>query len=195
MNIKHDNFIGIYEEAMSPEYCQRAIQYFEDMDEAGYSVNRQQSDSTNRLNKDDQAIFSSHENMINLSGTKALSQELNNILWNTCMADYTDRYSSLKQITNFGSYVVKIQRTKVGQGYHIWHFESPSPQMANRILAWMLYLNDVEEGGETEFLYQHKRIKPKVGTMLIWPAGFTHSHRGNPPLSNTKYVITGWVEL
>jgi hypothetical protein len=195
MNIKHDNFIGIYEGAMSPEYCQRAIQYFEDMDEAGNSVNRHQSDNTNRLNKDDQAIFSSHENMINLSGTKALSQELNNALWNSCMADYTDRYSSLKQIANFGSYVVKIQRTKVGQGYHIWHFENPSPQMANRILAWMLYLNDVEEGGETEFLYQHKRVKPKTGTMLIWPAGFTHSHRGNPPLSNTKYIITGWVEL
>jgi hypothetical protein len=59
----------------------------------------------------------------------------------------------------------------------------------------MLYLNDVEDGGETEFLYQRMRVKPKQGTLLIWPAGFTHTHRGNPPLSNNKYVITGWSEF
>jgi hypothetical protein len=59
----------------------------------------------------------------------------------------------------------------------------------------MLYLNDVEEGGETEFLYLKKRIKPQQNRLLIWPAGFTHTHRGNPPLSNNKYIITGWVEL
>ena len=57
-----------------------------------------------------------------------------------------------------------------------------------------MYLNDVEEGGETEFLYQSRRVKPKRGRLAIWPAQFTHMHRGNPPLSGDKYVITGWVE-
>ena len=59
----------------------------------------------------------------------------------------------------------------------------------------MLYLNDVKEGGETEFLYQHKRYQPKEGTLLIFPAGFTHTHRGNPPISNDKYIVTGWLEF
>jgi len=27
----------------------------------------------------------------------------------------------------------------------------------------------------------------------VWPAGFTHVHRGNPPLKNKKYVISGWL--
>ena len=58
----------------------------------------------------------------------------------------------------------------------------------------MIYLNDVEEGGETEFLYQSIRVAPKAGTLLIWPAGFTHTHRGNPPLSGDKYIATGWVQ-
>ena len=57
----------------------------------------------------------------------------------------------------------------------------------------MIYLNDVEEGGETEFLYQKIRIKPKSNMGLIWPGGFTHTHRGNPPLSGTKYILTGWI--
>ena len=65
----------------------------------------------------------------------------------------------------------------------------------SRILTWTLYLNDVNEGGETEFLHQSLRIKPKQGTIVVWPAGFTHIHRGNPPLSGEKYIVTGWVEV
>ena len=53
-------------------------------------------------------------------------------------------------------------------------------------------INDVEEGGETEFLHQHVRFTPKRGTVVFWPAAFTHQHRGNPPLKGTKYILTGW---
>jgi hypothetical protein len=59
----------------------------------------------------------------------------------------------------------------------------------------MVYLNDIEDGGETEFLYLSKRVKPVTGRVLLWPAGYTHTHRGNPPLKDTKYIITGWVEF
>ena len=62
----------------------------------------------------------------------------------------------------------------------------------NRSLAWMIYLYDVEEGGETEFLYQQLKIKPKRNTFVIWSGSFTHLHRGNPPISGTKYILTGW---
>ena len=59
----------------------------------------------------------------------------------------------------------------------------------------MVYLNDIEDGGETEFLYQSRRIKPVTGRAVLWPAGYTHTHRGNPPLKDAKYIITGWVEF
>jgi hypothetical protein len=59
----------------------------------------------------------------------------------------------------------------------------------------ILYLNDVDEGGETEFLYQSIRIKPKKGTLILCPGSFTHTHRGNPPLSGEKYIVTTWIEL
>jgi len=61
-------------------------------------------------------------------------------------------------------------------------------------MAFMVYLNDIKEGGETEFLYQKCRFKPKRNTLLLWPSGFTHTHRGNPPISGDKYIITGWIE-
>ena len=57
------------------------------------------------------------------------------------------------------------------------------------------YLNDDFEAGETEFLHQHLRVTPKEGSVLIFPAGFTHIHRGNPPIGGTKYLLTTWGML
>ena len=61
-----------------------------------------------------------------------------------------------------------------------------------RLIAWMLYLNDVTDGGETEFPTQEIKFKPKAGSMLMWPAYWTHPHRGLPSLTEVKYIATGW---
>jgi len=90
---------------------------------------------------------------------------------------------------------VKIQKTVPGEGYHVWHCENASVATSRRLLLCMMYLNDVEEGGETEFLHQSIRVKPEAGTIVICPAYFTHLHRGNPPLKGDKYMINGWVEF
>ena len=58
----------------------------------------------------------------------------------------------------------------------------------------IIYLNDGYGGGETEFLYQSLRIEPKMGKVIIFPAGWTHTHRGNPPIGGNKYILTSWVE-
>ena len=87
-----------------------------------------------------------------------------------------------------------MQETLPQRGYHAWHSEDGSLGCNRRILATMMFLNDVYEGGETEFLYQSLRYKPKRGQFMIWPAGFTHVHRGNPPLSGEKYISTSWLE-
>lgn len=82
-------------------------------------------------------------------------------------------------------------------GYPYWHSEvypqAPHNEALHRILLFMYYLNDVEQGGETDFYYQDVSIRPKRGTMVIAPAYFTHTHRGNVPVSNDKYILTSWV--
>ena len=87
-----------------------------------------------------------------------------------------------------------MQKIKPKEGFHLWHYENILRRYSDRRLVLQLYLNDVRDGGETEFLYYSKRITPKQGQFLIYPATFTHSHRGNPPLSGNKYIITSWVE-
>ncbi|WP_323845837.1 2OG-Fe(II) oxygenase [Microbulbifer magnicolonia] len=84
-------------------------------------------------------------------------------------------------------------------GYYHWHSEhyphpiDPEQKSLHRVLLWMLYLNDVEEGGETEFRYQGAKIKPRRGSLVLSPCGFTHTHRGNVPLSGDKYILTSWI--
>lgn len=84
-----------------------------------------------------------------------------------------------------------LQKTVPGQGYHVWHCEDAGQCMSRRLVS-MMYLNEGFEGGETEWLYQSRREIPKTGRVVIWPATFTHTHRGNPPLNGEKYIATSW---
>jgi hypothetical protein len=194
MNIKHDQFIGIYEDAYSLEFCHRVINYFENIAKAGFSTSRQVNENTPRHDKEDLTVFPFNEKVICLESSADLLAEVNRVFWKECYPDYAGTYSVLTHAEKHSIYGMRVQKTEPGQGYHLWHFESDNRACANRLMAWTIYLNDVEEGGETEFLYIKKRIKPKAGTLIIWPAGYTHTHRGNPPLSNPKYIITGWIE-
>ena len=56
----------------------------------------------------------------------------------------------------------------------------------------MTYLNDIEDGGETEFFYQKLKVKPQKGLTLIWPVDWTHTHRGVPSMTEEKIIATGW---
>ncbi|QGX41501.1 2OG-Fe(II) oxygenase [Permianibacter aggregans] len=94
--------------------------------------------------------------------------------------------------------LMNLQKYQAGKGgYFHWHSEvypqDEKCEPLHRVLLFMFYLNDVAEGGETEFYYQNLKIAPKAGRMVIAPAGFTHTHRGNMPVSNDKYIATSWV--
>lgn len=93
---------------------------------------------------------------------------------------------------------IQLQKYEQGKGnYNYWHCETypaqPDAETLHRALLFMFYLNDVEDGGETEFFHQRRRLQPRAGTMVIAPAGFTHTHRGCVPLSGDKYILTSWI--
>ena len=90
-------------------------------------------------------------------------------------------------------YDTKAKKIPIGGGFHSWHYENTGLQVSARKLVIQLYLNTIEEGGETEFLYINKRIKAEQGRLIIFPAAFTHTHRGNPPIGQDKYIVSTWA--
>ncbi len=78
-----------------------------------------------------------------------------------------------------------------------WHTErcSHKGDLSTRHLVFMTYLNDVTDKGETEFMHQKMAVQPRKGLTVIWPADWTHTHRGVPSPSQDKYIATGWYNL
>lgn len=185
-------FIGLYKNWFKPENIQQFLDYYKYVESIKATSNRRQSEDANFLAKADNAIsigYSQGQPTNELWGDHSFHPFLKYI-----NGSLLENYNMM--FPGFGrpqSLSCKIQKTLPGEGYHIWHCESDAGE-PRRVLAWTLFLNDVEDGGELEFLHQKKRYKPKAGDFLIWPAYFTHMHRGNPPLSNIKYIATGWYE-
>lgn len=100
--------------------------------------------------------------------------------------------------TAFRPGTINLQKYLAGSGgYPHWHSEiypkDARCETLHRAVLYTLYLNDVPEAGETEFYYQRREIRPQVGSLLIAPAGFTHTHRGNTPVGGDKYIATSWI--
>lgn len=89
---------------------------------------------------------------------------------------------------------INIQHYKPTEGYYGWHTERVGAAEPGvfRHLVYMTYLNDVTDDGETEFYYQQIKIQPKRGLTVIWPADWTHTHRGIASQTQDKYIVTGW---
>jgi hypothetical protein len=90
---------------------------------------------------------------------------------------------------------VLISHFKPGGGFFAWHSERISSRFpsTSRHLVFMTYLNDVDDGGETEWYHQKIKIKPRKGLTVIWPADWTFTHRGIPSDTQDKYIVTGWI--
>ena len=108
-----------------------------------------------------------------------------------CVDNYIETFSVLKE-SKFILYDLKIKKIPMGGGFHAWHYENGGVLNAQRAFVVQVYLNDSFDGGETEFLYQNRREQARAGDVLIFPAGFTHTHRGNPPINGSKYIATSW---
>lgn len=187
------DFIGIYENAFTSKECVDAIKSFETYHDFGYTYCRGVLDDKNTLFASDDISVNINP-QIELSWDNGFIKTFHERFYECIYPSYNIQYPILQNLNKHRAKHIKIQKTFPTRGYHVWHCEH-NPHESNRILSWILYLNDVEEGGETEFLYQSMRIKPKAGTCILFPAYFTHTHRGNPPLSGVKYIATGWVEF
>jgi len=195
----NDNSIYVANVKVPDNLCDESIELFEHRIKNHPSAIYTSGDhSFASLDRKDKSTYIDRNTTYNFDVAEDLGDvDLHNNLThylNEAVREYYEMFESLKRIS-IRSNRMKLQRTLKGGGYHIWHFEAMTQQTSDRVLAWTIYLNDVEEGGETEFLYQSKRVKSKKGEICIFPANYLYTHRGNPPLSGNKYIVTGWYTM
>jgi len=189
-----EDFIGVFDNYLNPDTCDKAIEMFSHMESAGLTLNRQER-GYKKSEADDSFLFYCDTISMSHIGDPIYSS-IKDAVW-SAYREYAKAFevALTDKTAAHHVYDFKLQKTMPGQGYHTWHYESSEKSLSNRLLAYTVYLNDIEDGGETEFLYQKRRLTPKKGRVVIWPAGFTHVHRGNPPLKEDKYIVTGWFEF
>jgi prolyl 4-hydroxylase len=177
------DFIGTYK--ISEEICEKLIDFHTNGDQREGMVGA---------------------NVVNKKRKDSIDVTLTGPLWaeyiielQTALDQYMEEYP---YSAFYGEFTVReninIQRYEpVTGGFKLWHCERPSAiqEFGKRHLVFMTYLNDVEEGGETEFAHQNLKIKPEKGKTLIWPTDWMFTHRGLPAPNEVKYVATGWYSF
>lgn len=195
MNVEYKDFIGVYSDVFPEGFCEHLVSEFERLQAKGAGWDRQSGiNGVPKHRKNDCQIFCNMKNVSISPFEETGSEALFFKGLQECFEAYTNEFSILKT-AKLSCTNIKMQKTCTGGGYHVWHGEKGEGAEARRSLVYMLYLNTLpkEANGETEFLYQQRRINPVGNTMVLWPAGFTHAHRGNPVYGeNAKYIVTGW---
>lgn len=185
----HKKFISVYENFVSKKECKQFIKIFN----KSRTYNRQESEGISpMLKKDDAFSYSSNIDRLTKSDHE-LFKNFHHRLDYLLHQEYPKIYPGINHIPLYLE-GIKIQKTTPGGGYHVWHSEL-SPHNPSRAVVFTVYLNNIKEGGETEFLDHHMRVSPKKGLLCLFPASYTHLHRGNPPLDKIKYIITGWFNV
>tara|TARA_B100000780_G_C21102547_1_gene444998 strand:+ start:895 stop:1479 length:585 start_codon:yes stop_codon:yes gene_type:complete len=188
MDFTKDGFIGIFDDAFLPQYCDDLIKYFNIS--GSKFVNATQG--LKHYNDMDELYL--HDPLTVQDVPEGFIEYFYQVLWNDIFPVYLKEFSVLKNAQPLTGFGLKMKKIAPGGGFHDWHYESIGERSPRKVVV-QLYLNDIDEAGETEFLYQNKRISPKKGRLLLWPADWTYTHRGNPPIGKEdKYILTTWLE-
>ena len=205
MSFNIETYFYVNQNSLSKEICNDIIQYFEAESSKYEGVTGGGLDKKIKDTLDFQIPVKNKNNPLHWVRVRdLLERELNNNIKNYVkkINDFMtiDEENSQRKYRVFGNFVsfetLQIQRYNKSKGMYIYHqdFSCDWKEKKYRVITFLWYLNTVEEGGETEFWGTHK-IKPEAGKLLFFPATWTYPHRGKMPISDNKYIITGWIYL
>lgn len=171
-----NNLIRVYDNALSSETCHSLIDIFESNKDKQEKIDTNQKPSFTQFNLTE-----------NSNEFKPIH---NHVIKNTF--EYTEKYYDFVCKEVFPeSHAFEQFRIKkyLPDGHDMFdtHVDVRDYSSARRFLTLMWYLNDVDEGGETEF--ESLQIKPKQGKLVVFPPLWMFPHRGNPPISSAKYLL------
>ena len=177
------DLIKVYDDALEPEICEKLIEKFENL-----------SDKHERIDNDRKPNFTQFNLTANIDGDEELDS-LHKYLIKKTFAYKKEYYSFIDERCFPKEHAFEQFRLKKyendGNDAFDCHVDVKEYSTARRYLAFLWYLNDVEEGGETVF--KELTIKPQVGKLLIFPPLWMYPHTGKPPISNKKYIMSTYL--
>ena len=184
------NFIGSW--IMEPtSLCDDLIDYFELHKE---KQKRGVTSGGTNIDSKKSTDISVAPNEINVPGNEVFKEYFRSLF--DCHKDYLAQWPFLSGFAgNLEIGRFNLQRYQSGDHFQKLHTERNGLSSLHRVLAWMTYLNDIDEGGSTYFSHYDIEVQPKKGLTLIWPAEWTHAHQGNAVNAGSKYIITGWMNF
>ena len=183
--VSNSDFIGIYDNALTKKECEILINQFEKSPQllgkvmTGYG----HVDTDKKSCKELDALKFSDNDVIGSIVSERLAESIEKYKIDFPETEFISSWQFFNEY-NFQKYDGEED------GFKVWHCEhGPESLCLRRIMAWMFYLNDAKSG--TEF-WRHSTIRAKMGRCVIWPAAWTHTHKGVVPNKGLKYIITGW---
>jgi len=203
--MKFKDTIGYFENAFSDEECDAVLERFERAKELKLEYAGQSSSGINEEVKssiDFDILTSPIEDDVTFG--YGVIQKFNEIVVDQYLGEFPKQDEHVPGSDLFFAQtfyeLLQVQEYPQTTGhYNAWHAETGNHEMSRRLFSFLLYLNDVEEGGETDFLYveddngEMLTIKPKKGTLIVHPASFPYIHRGRTPVSSNKIILTTWL--
>ena len=181
------DFIGVYDKVVPPNMCKKIIDFFEDNKDLQFRGRTSFGGTVTVEPK----VKDSKDMTLSFIDETVPSTIIARIL-KAKTSIYIDTYRSTDVVAAFSVEMgYNLQRYNPGQGYHLLHCEN-SGNGSNRVLAWTLYLNTVTDGGGTYYPEYDKTIDAVEGRLCIFPAFWTHAHKGIVSNTETKYIATGW---
>jgi hypothetical protein len=180
-----ESFIQEFENSLPDMLCDEIIQMFE-MEEHRYKgmtlggVNPNIKDTTDFIIPKNDSKWTKIEECLNKELERCLSIYFSNII-------ISNGIKRNLYVNNF-----MIQKYKKKEGKYTLHNDFHCEGNKYRVMTFLWYLNDVNVGGETSFWKGKKKIIPKKGKLLLFPASWCYAHEGKMPISNNKYIITNW---
>lgn len=179
------DYVRWYDGAMAPPFCAQLVEAFQSS--AGQHVQR----STGwRSGLDDSA-------WTELDITPLADDALKGFLFRQ-IEDYLARYNAELKLSmpvpispRLAEFRMKRYRLGTDEKFQL-HFDSLN-EVADRYMVFLWYLNDVAEGGETEFPDLGIKVAARTGRLLMFPPYWMYQHAGLPPRSGDKYILSTYM--
>jgi hypothetical protein len=189
------DFVLVKDNVFTNEFCDELVEFFENNPEYRHigqsmgGLNKDIKDTTDLNMFYQPELMEMYGNFILSKFNEVVEELLERLPFQNVFPAVTRVFNDDTEYTT-----CQIQKYNKGTGhYNAYHYETDSYGTTPRLFVFILYLNDVAEGGETELLYEKSFTKPKKGRVLVHPAGYPFVHRGLTPISDDKYIVTTWL--